>query len=104
MSLRWYRMPRMVVLKPSNSVLEAARAIENNNIGAVIVHDEGSVIGLVTDRDLAVRVLGGGLDVEVTTLGDMMTTPVITLSPMDSQNDANRLTQQRNIRGIPLVE
>jgi len=94
----------MVVLKPSNSVLEAARAIENNNIGAVIVHDEGSVIGLVTDRDLAVRVLGRGLDAEATTLGEVMTTPVVTLSPMDSQNDAIRLMQQRNIRRIPLVE
>jgi uncharacterized protein (DUF2267 family)/predicted transcriptional regulator len=94
----------MVVLKPSNTVLEAARAIENNNIGAVIVHDEGSVIGLVTDRDLAVRVLGRGLNAEATTLGEMMTTPVMTLSPMDSQNDAIRLMQQRNIRRIPLVE
>src|SRR3954454_24283142 len=37
MSLRWYRTPRMVVLNLNNSVLEAARAIEHNNIGAVIV-------------------------------------------------------------------
>ena len=42
MSLRFYRMPRLVVLKPSTPVLDAARALENNNIGAVVVQDEGA--------------------------------------------------------------
>ncbi len=104
MSLRWYRMPRIVVLNSSTPVLEAARAIENNNIGAVIVHDGGRVVGLATDRDLTVRVLGRGLDPRTTPLADVMTTPVATLSATDSQRDAIRLMQQRNIRRIPLVE
>lgn len=104
MSLKWYRMPRMVVLKPSNSVLEAARAIEKNNIGAVIVQDDKRVVGMVTDRDLAVRVLGKGLDANATKLAEVMTSPIVTLSPTDNQSDAIRLMQQRNIRRIPLVE
>ena len=104
MSLKWYRIPRMVVLKPSTSAFEAARAIESNNIGAVIVQDDRRVVGLVTDRDLAVRVLGKGLDPKATTLADVMTSPVVTLSPTDSQSDAIRLMQQRSIRRIPLVE
>jgi uncharacterized protein (DUF2267 family)/predicted transcriptional regulator len=94
----------MVVLDSNSSVLEAARAIEHNNIGAVIVQSKGCIVGLLTDRDLAVRVLGRGLDPEETTLGEVMTTPVVTLAPTDSQNDAIRLMQQRNIRRIPLVE
>jgi uncharacterized protein (DUF2267 family)/CBS domain containing-hemolysin-like protein len=97
-------MPRIVVLNSSTPVLEAARAIENNNIGAVIVQDGGRVVGLATDRDLTVRVLGRGLDPRTTPLADVMTTPVATLSPTDSQRDAIRLMQQRNIRRIPLVE
>jgi uncharacterized protein (DUF2267 family)/predicted transcriptional regulator len=94
----------MVVLDSNDSVLQAARAIENNNIGAVVVQNKGRVVGLVTDRDLAVRVLGRGLDAEATTLGEVMTTPVVTLAPTDSQFEAIRLMQQRNIRRIPLVE
>ena len=104
MSLKWYRIPRMVVLKPINSVLEAARAIEKNNIGAVIVQDDKRVVGLVTDRDLTVRVLGQGLDPRATTLVDVMTSPVTTLSPADSQADAIRLMQERNVRRTPPVE
>ncbi len=104
MSLRWYRIPRMVVLKPTSSVLEGARAMEHNNIGAIVVQDERRVVGLVTDRDLTVRVLGRGLDPETTRLAEVMTSPVVALSPADSQSDAIKLMQQRNIRRIPLVD
>ena len=104
MSLRCYRMSRLVVLSSSTAVLDAARAIENNNIGAVVVQDHGRVVGIVTDRDLTVRVVGHALDPRTTPLAEVMTTPVATLAPTDSQDDALRLMQQRNIRRIPLVE
>jgi CBS domain-containing protein/uncharacterized protein (DUF2267 family) len=104
MSLKWYRRPRLVVLNPGTPVLDAGRAIENNNIGAVVVQDKGRVVGIVTDRDLAVRVVGYGLDPKTTLLNEVMTTPVATLSPADNQSDAIRLMQERNVRRIPLVE
>lgn len=104
MSLRSYQLPRMVVLSPSDTVLEAARAIENNSIGAIVVVDAGPVVGLLTDRDLAVRVVGRGLDPRLTMICDVMTSPVSTLSPSDSHEDAIRLMQQKRIRRIPLVE
>ena len=104
MSLRWYIRPRMVVLKPTSSALEAARAIANNNIGAVVVQDQRRVAGIVTDRDLAIRVVGQGLDPASTLVGDIMSTEVATLSPDDEQGDAVRLMYQRNVRRIPLVE
>lgn len=44
MSLRWYRRPRMVVLKPDNSARDAARAIEKNRVGAVVVQEQGGVV------------------------------------------------------------
>jgi CBS domain-containing protein/uncharacterized protein (DUF2267 family) len=104
MSLKPYLRPRLVALNVDASLLEAARAIENNNIGAVVVQDRGRVAGIVTDRDLTVRAVGQGRDPETTTLGDVMTTTVTTLGPLDTQADAIRLMQQRNIRRIPLVE
>lgn len=104
MSLRWYVRPYLVVLKPGTSVLDAARAIEENNIGAVVIQDEGSVVGIVTDRDLTIRVLGRGLDPHKTTVGEVMTAGVVSLSPTDSQASAIRLMHKRNVRRIPLVE
>lgn len=104
MSLGLYVRPRLVVLGPTTPALEAARAIENNNIGAVVVQDKGGLVGIVTDRDLAVRVVGAGLDPKTTPLADVMASPVVTLSPSDSQSDAIRLMQERNVRRIPLVD
>jgi len=93
-----------VALKSDTSVLDAARAIEHNNIGAVVVQDKGSVVGIVTDRDLAIRALGRGLDPHKTTVGEVMTAGVVSLAPTDTQASAIRLMQKRNIRRIPLIE
>ena len=104
MPLRAYIRPRLVILGPRASVTEAARAIEKNKIGAVVVQDAGRVVGIVTDRDLAVRVLAAGLDPDKTSLSDVMTSPVASLSPADSHTDAIALMQKWNVRRIPLVE
>ena len=58
MSLRSYQWPRLVILKRNTSVLEAARALDNNHLGAIVAQHEGRVARIVTDRGLAVRVLG----------------------------------------------
>jgi uncharacterized protein (DUF2267 family) len=94
----------MVVLNPSSTALEAARAIENNNIGAVIVQERGRVVGIATDRDLALRVVGRGLDARTTALADVMTTPVATLSTSDDEATAIRVMRERNVRRVPLVD
>jgi CBS domain-containing protein len=73
MTLHWHRRPRFVVLNPDSFVLEAARAIEQNRVGAVVVQDSGRVVGIVTDRDLAVRALGRALDPSATEIADVMT-------------------------------
>src|SRR5690606_24200781 len=104
MPLRTYIRPRLVILAPNASAIEAARAIEKNNIGAVVVQDSGRVVGIVTDRDLAVRVLAKGLDPANTKLSEIMTSPVATLTPWDTHTDAIALMQKWNVRRIPLVE
>ena len=104
MNLQWYRRPRLVVLNSNAAVLDAARAIEQNRIGAVVVQDEGRVVGIVTDRDLAVRALGRARDATSTRIADVMTPFPATLAPDDSLADAVWLMQERNIRRIPLVE
>ncbi len=104
MSLRNYTWPRLVVLASNRSALEAARSLETNNIGAIVVQDEREVVGIVTDRDLAVRVLGKGLDPRETRLADVMTRGVSTLTPDASRMEAIQLMRSHGIRRIPLVD
>lgn len=70
----------------------------------MIVQAEGRVVGIATDRDLTVRVVGRALDPDATTLGEVMTTPVLTLAPAEDQAAAIRLMRERNVRRFPLVD
>jgi uncharacterized protein (DUF2267 family) len=103
MSLRPYQWPRLLVLTPGTSVLEAARALENNQVGAVLVQRDGRLVGIVTDRDLAIRVLARGLDPAETTLGEVMTSNLVTLPSDGSRAEAIRLMRLRGIRRIPIL-
>lgn len=104
MSLRSYCRERLLVLNADSPVVEAARAIEQNRVGAVVVSDRGRVAGIVTDRDLVIRVLGRGLDPQTTRIGEVMTAPVATLTPFDTPAAAVGLMREHNVRRIPLVE
>lgn len=94
----------MIVMRPETPALEAARAMENNEIGAVLVMSRRNVVGIVTDRDLATRVIGRNLDPKTTRLNSFMTRDVATLSSQDSQADAIDLMCRLNVRRIPLVD
>lgn len=78
-------------LSPSATVADAAKQMRASNVGFLPVCDEvGRVIGAITDRDLAVRVLAEGRGTD-TAVGDVMTTDVISCRPDDSL----RLAEER---------
>ncbi len=104
MTLRSYARPRMVVLDPAATAMEAARAMQSNRIGTVVVQERGRVVGLVTDRDLAVRVVAAGRDAGATALSEVMSPGVAALPPEASRMEAIRTMKARNVRRIPLVE
>jgi len=103
-SLEAYRDPRAIVQNVRGSVLEAALAMRLNEIGCVLVSDARSVVGIVTDRDLAARVVAAGRDPRLTRLGDIMSSPIVTLDVGAPHAEALRLMRERGIRRVPLVE
>jgi CBS domain-containing protein len=89
-------------LPASATILDAARRMRDCDIGDVIVRDNGSVRGVVTDRDLVVRALADGRT--DATLGEIATTEVVTVGPDDPVADAIRMMRERAIRRLPVVE
>jgi signal-transduction protein with cAMP-binding, CBS, and nucleotidyltransferase domain len=73
-------------------------------VGAVIVHDGKRVVGIVTDRDLALRVMSAALPPERTTLQDVMTPNPITLPISASEAQAVMLMRAHHVRRIPIVD
>jgi CBS domain-containing protein len=83
---------------------EAAREMQSDDIGAVLVTDNGDVAGILTDRDIVVRAIAEGRDPSSTKVGDVATRDVQTLTPDSSIDDAIKLLREQNVRRIPVVE
>lgn len=104
MSLERFRRSRMVVLGRQAMAFQAARAMEDNHIGAVLVSGQPGIAGIVTDRDLALAVLGGGLDPATTPLDAIMSGPVVACDIGADLNEVVRLMREARVRRIPLTE
>jgi CBS domain-containing protein/uncharacterized protein (DUF2267 family) len=104
MSLARYTQGRLVVLRADTNAYDAARAMDDNHIGAVMVHDGEGLVGLVTDRDLAMHVVGGDRDPFEVELRDLVSTPSITISVSASEFDAARLMLNHHLRRLPIVD
>jgi CBS domain-containing protein len=98
-------MTPMPCTVPSNvSVVYAARAMRENDIGTVVVVDEVRLFGIVTDRDIVVRVLAEELDPRATTVADICSRNLTTVKPTDSVASAVRLMRDKALRRLPVVE
>ncbi len=93
-----------ITLEASSSVVDAARAMRDADVGNVIVLDNGQVAGIVTDRDITVRAVAEGRDAESTTLAEIYSQDLTTISPNDSVDDAVRLMREKAVRRLPVVE
>lgn len=104
MTLERYLRRDLVLLPSTASVQAGARALEKSGVGSILVCDGGMLVGIVTARDIAARVVGRGLNPARTHLFDVMTREVATLPPSASSGEAGRLMLDRGVRRIPLTD
>lgn len=104
MALDCYCGRRLICLPPSTTAHDAARVLRTSHVGAVVVEDHDRAIGIVTDRDLAVRVLGRGLSGDRVSLGQVMTPDVVTLHEDETEEAAANLMHELGVRRIPIVD
>lgn len=90
-----------VVSLPSETTLaEAARTMREQDIGDVVVADGANLTGLVTDRDIVVRAVAERRDPESTTIGEIVTTDLVTVRPDDSVHSAALLMRDNAVRRV----
>lgn len=86
-------------------VVEAARLMRDDNIGdVVVVDDDGRVVGMLTDRDVAVRVVAEQLDPAATAVGAVCTRDPVTIDATTDAAKAERLMRDRLIHRLPIVD
>jgi CBS domain-containing protein len=91
-------------LEATTPVIEAARKMRDSHVGAVIVASSDRLSGIVTDRDIACRVVAQGRDPATTPLGDICSSPTVTVKPDDTVDRAVQIMREKAIRRIPVVE
>ncbi len=103
-SVRDIMTPEPRALDCTASVLDAAELMRENDIGDVVVLDHERICGIVTDRDLVIRVLAERGDPSTVTVGDICSRDLTTIAPTASVGDAVRLIREKAIRRLPVVE
>ena len=103
-SIRDVMTAHPITLPATSSVVDAARAMRDSDIGNVIVLENGQICGIVTDRDIAIRGVAEGRNISSLTLGDICSRQLTTLSPTDSVDDAALLMREKALRRLPVVE
>jgi CBS domain-containing protein len=90
---------------PADATLEqAAREMKSDDVGAVLVEDNGNIAGILTDRDIVVRAIAEGRDPSSIKVGEVASRDVKTLTPDSSVEDAIKIVREQNVRRIPVVE
>jgi CBS domain-containing protein len=91
-------------LRSDDSLEHAAQLMKQYNCGSLPVCTQDKLIGIITDRDIAVRSVASGDDVAQKRVGDVMTNDVVFANPETDVNDAARIMSDRQIRRLPVVE
>jgi CBS domain-containing protein len=104
MKIREIMTPAPVAVMATDTVTMAATAMKDSGIGAVPVIADGVLAGILTDRDIAIRVLARGLDPALTRAGDVRSAPVAVIDSDEEVGSAIRLMRERAVRRVPVID
>jgi CBS domain-containing protein len=91
-------------VEPDKTVVDAARIMKQEDAGVVPVTENGRLTGMVTDRDIAIRVVAESKDPKSTTVREVASSDLVTIDPQQDLDEALRLMAQHQVRRLPVVE
>ena len=91
-------------LESGSTVVEAARLMRDENVGVIPVVEGEKLVGTVTDRDIAIRVVAEGKSPESMTVGEIASRELVTIDPQQELDEALRLMARHQVRRLPVVE
>ena len=94
--------PRSV--ESGSTVVEAARLMRDEDAGLIPVCEGEKLVGTVTDRDIAIRVVAEGREPESITVGEIASRELVTIDPQQELDEALRLMARHQVRRLPVVE
>jgi CBS domain-containing protein len=103
MSLQNYCRKPVKKISPETNITEACQLMEQNSIGCLVVEQAGKLCGIVTDRDIALRVTGAKRDPDQTKVKDIMTPDPIRISVDKDLHHLTAMMHAYHVRRVPIV-
>jgi CBS domain-containing protein len=104
MSLQRFCQKPVVKIAPGNNIIEACSMMATKNVGCLVVENEEKLCGILTDRDIALKVTGAQKDPQVTRIIDVMTCDPIRVSVDKEVNHVTSLMHAYHVRRVPIVD
>jgi CBS domain-containing protein len=96
--------PQPATVERSDSIVEAARLMRDQNVGSLPVTDEGRLIGMITDRDIVIRVVAESRDITSASVGDAHSGVPVAVEPEHDLDEALMLMARHQVRRLPVTE
>lgn len=91
-------------LKPQDSVFDALKLLADKDVGALMVMDQGKLVGVFSERDYTRKIALAGKASRDTQVSEIMTSNVLTVGPKADTRDCMALMSQKKIRHLPVVD
>jgi CBS domain-containing protein len=91
-------------LKPQDSVYEALKILSDHDVGALMVMDQGKLVGILSERDYTRKIALAGKASKETQVSDIMTAKVLTVAASTRAEDCMALMSQKKIRHLPVMD
>jgi CBS domain-containing protein len=96
--------PQVYSITPDSTVYEALKTLAEKNTGALVVMQGSDVVGMLSERDYARKVLLSGRSSKETLVAEIMTTPAVTVSPGTTVDECMQLMTAQRCRHLPVVD
>jgi CBS domain-containing protein len=103
-SVREAMTPGPETIQADQPAAEAAKLMKEADAGMIPVMTDGTLVGTVTDRDIAVRVVAEGKDPRSTPVHEIASTDIVTIEPDRDLDEALQLMAKHQVRRLPVVE
>ncbi|HWP91602.1 MAG TPA: CBS domain-containing protein [Thermodesulfobacteriota bacterium] len=104
MHIRKITKKKVITVSPKDKVVKAARLMDKKNVGSVVVVQDGKPVGILTDRDIAIRVVAKQADMDSTLVKDVMTGRIVTGREGQRAAELAKVMHENGIRRVPIVD